>query len=131
MNYLFICLANSCRSIMAEAVARRLAPSDITIKSCGLSSYPIHKWTLETLRKNNIPTDNLDSKRINTEMIQESDVVIFLDKGIKDRLHIPPTKSVIDHHIDDPMPFADDINAAEAFQKAFNAINDLTCRIIK
>jgi arsenate reductase len=131
MNYLFICLANSCRSIMAEAVARSLVRDSDSIQSCGLSSYPIHKMTLETLTKNGISVASLDSKRASPELIQNADVIVLLDKMIKDRLLVPPTKCLIDHHIDDPMPFADDINATQAFQKTFDAINTLTRRIIK
>lgn len=131
MRFLFICLANSCRSIMAEAIAKKLARDSVSVQSCGLSSYPIHKMTLETLTKNGIAILGLDSKRVTPELIQNSDVIIFLDKTIKNRLLVPPTKSIIDHHIDDPMPFADDINATQAFQKTFDAINTLTRRIIK
>ena len=131
MTYLFICLANSCRSIMAEAIARALARDSVSIQSCGLSSYPIHKMTLETLTKNGIAVTSLDSKRVSPELIQNADVIVLLDKTIKDRLLVPPTKFLIDHHIDDPMPFADDINATQAFQKTFDAINTLTRRIIK
>lgn len=131
MKYLFICLANSCRSIMAEAIAKNLALSGVGVQSCGLSSYPIHKMTLETLTKNGIAVSGLDSKRVSPELIQNADVIILLDKTIKDRLLVPPIKSIIDHHIDDPMPFADDINATQAFQKTFDAIKTLTRRIIK
>lgn len=131
MTYLFICLANSCRSIMAEAIARGLARDGVNVHSCGLSVYPVHKMTLETLIRNGIAVTDLDSKRVSPELIQNADVIIFLDKTIKDRLLVPPTKSIIDHHIDDPMPFADDINATQAFQKTFDAIHVLTRRIIK
>lgn len=116
---------------MAEAIARSLALSNATIESCGLSSYPIHSLTLETLKKNGIAVAGLDSKRVTPEIIQNADVVVLLDKTIKDKLCVPPNKSIIDHHIDDPMPFADDINAAQAFQKTFDDINELTRRIIK
>ncbi len=63
MNFLFLCTGNSCRSIMAEAIFRHLAPSEFSVQSAG--SHPtgfVHPKAIETLKKHGISTDNLTSK---------------------------------------------------------------------
>ena len=130
MRYLFICLANSCRSIMAEAVARTHLKDGDSVNSCGLSTYPVHKLTTAILEKNGLSAQGLDSKRVDADLIHNADVIVLLDKTIKNRLRLPENKIVLENHIEDPIAYVDDINALEAFQKTFDAIKTLTQHVI-
>jgi|UniRef100_A0A7C3Z3V2 protein-tyrosine-phosphatase len=60
---LFICLGNSCRSIMAEALARQLFPDPLKVGSAGIRPLGfIPDETLEVLVESGIATDGLWSK---------------------------------------------------------------------
>jgi protein-tyrosine-phosphatase len=62
---LFICLGNSCRSIMAEALARHLFPDTLSVASAGLQPLGyVAEETLLVLAEAGIPTAGLWSKGI-------------------------------------------------------------------
>src|SRR5437016_8249876 len=74
LRVLFVCLGNSCRSPMAEAIARQLAPDLWEVTSGGLTPLGyIAEPTLETLAKNNVPAEGLASKPILHAHWQEVD----------------------------------------------------------
>lgn len=63
MNILFLCTANSCRSILAEAIFNHLAPADMRAFSAG--SKPcgwIHPQSLRALQRAGIAQHGLHSK---------------------------------------------------------------------
>ena len=63
MNILFLCTGNSCRSIIAEALFRAMAPTGFTAQSAG--SKPagyVHPRALEALAEAGIATQGLESK---------------------------------------------------------------------
>lgn len=77
MKILFLCTANSCRSILSEAVFNHLAPADIRAFSAG--SFPrgvVHPLTLECLREAGIATNSLHSKAVTAHASLAPDVVI-------------------------------------------------------
>ena len=60
---LFICLGNSCRSIMAEALARHLLDDSLTAASAGLQPLGfVARETLQVLQEMGAATDGLRSK---------------------------------------------------------------------
>jgi arsenate reductase len=63
MRILFMCTANSCRSILSEAIFNHLAPAGFEAVSSG--SFPkgqVLPRTLKTLRQSGISTEGLSSK---------------------------------------------------------------------
>ena len=74
---LFICIGNSCRSPMAEAIGLRDSFELFESCSAGLSPLGVvQKLTLETLRRNGYPTDALYSKPILNHEWAAADLVI-------------------------------------------------------
>ena len=70
---LFVCLGNSCRSPMAEAIARQ----EIEASSAGLAPLGfVAELTTQTLRKNGYAVDGLASKPITTAAWDSADIVI-------------------------------------------------------
>jgi protein-tyrosine-phosphatase len=62
-NVLFICTANSARSIMAEAILNGIGQSKFVAYSAGSHALgQVHSYALEVLRGSNLSTDQLRSK---------------------------------------------------------------------
>jgi len=74
---LFICIGNSCRSPMAEAIAWRDASEEIEASSAGLAPLGfVAKMTTQTLVKNGYAAAGLASKPIVSEAWESADIVI-------------------------------------------------------
>jgi arsenate reductase len=77
MKILFLCTANSCRSILCEAVFNHLAPQDMKAYSAG--SQPkgeVHPLSLQTLENAGVSTDGLSSKSSDVHVNLAPDFVI-------------------------------------------------------
>jgi len=78
MNILFLCTGNSCRSIIAEALFKSMAPAGVTAQSAG--SKPtgfVHPRALAVLKEVRIATDGLFSKSWDN-LPEKPDAVITL-----------------------------------------------------
>lgn len=78
MNILFLCTGNSCRSIIAEALFRSMAPAGVTAQSAG--SKPagyVHPRALEALAEAGVSTEGLASKSWD-DLPEKPSVVITL-----------------------------------------------------
>src|SRR5215510_2883389 len=86
LRILFICIGNSCRSPMAEAIALRDAADLMETASAGLSPLGVvQKLTLQTLKANGYPTDELYSKPILNEAWADADLVINMSGYPRER----------------------------------------------
>lgn len=77
MKILFLCTANSCRSILCEAVFNHLAPEGM--KACSAGSQPkgeVHPLSLKTLENAGISTLGLFSKSSDAHVNLAPDFVI-------------------------------------------------------
>lgn len=77
MRVLFLCTANSCRSILSEAVFNYLAPAGMKAYSAG--SQPkgeIHPLSISALQRAGISTDGLSSKSSDAHAELAPDFVI-------------------------------------------------------
>jgi len=87
LRVLFVCLGNSCRSPMAEAIARQDAPDLWEVTSGGLTPLGyVAQLTKETIAKNNYSAEGLASKPIMHSHWQEVDLVINMSGFDKDRV---------------------------------------------
>ncbi len=86
MNVLFLCTANSCRSILSEALFNHLAPAGMRAYSAG--SQPkgeVHPQALAALRRAGVATDGLSSKGTETHIELAPELVITVcDKAAGD-----------------------------------------------
>lgn len=79
MNVLFLCTANSCRSILAEAVFNHLAPA--TMRAVSAGSKPcgwVHPQSLKALARAGIEQKGLHSKALSVHEALRPDLVITL-----------------------------------------------------
>ena len=77
MKVLFLCTANSCRSILSEALFNHLAPAGMRAFSAGSApSGVLHPVAVQTLRNAGIDTQGLASKGNDTHRELAPDYVI-------------------------------------------------------
>ncbi|WP_312450158.1 arsenate reductase ArsC [Stutzerimonas nitrititolerans] len=77
MKVLFLCTANSCRSILSEAAFNAMAPAGMMAYSAG--SHPkgkVHPLSLKALKNAGIATEGLSSESIDTYESLNPDLVI-------------------------------------------------------
>jgi len=117
-NIIFVCTGNTCRSPMAEAIAKKIFNcNDVNVTSAGLSVYlplPASENAVEALKKYDIFINDHISKRITEEDIKNADLIITMAKSHKQYLlsHYPKYRDKIytlyeysqniDKDVDDP-----------------------------
>ena len=88
---LFVCTGNTCRSPMAEGIARELLERgmipghgrDVFVASAGLAAWdgsPYSHETIETLRARGIVLDG-HAKRLTPEMVRKASVVLGMTRS--------------------------------------------------
>ena len=77
-HFLFLCVANSARSQMAEGVARSLAPAGVTISSAGSKPTKVNPLAIRALDEIGIDLRGHFSKSVDTIPPADVEVVITL-----------------------------------------------------
>lgn len=114
---MFVCLGNSCRSPMAEAIANRLGADVMEASSAGLTALgEVQRMTKETLMRNGYAADGLASKQLQYESMDAVDLVINMSGRPALATFDEPSK-VEDWIVEDP--FGAD---AETYQRIFEDI---------
>ena len=76
---LFICIENSCRSQMAEAIFNHLAPEDVRATSAGSRpAREVDPFALAVLKENGIKTDSLNPKLLTRELAHGADRIVTM-----------------------------------------------------
>jgi protein-tyrosine-phosphatase len=84
MKLLFVCTGNTCRSPMAEAIARRLAAErgiDVEVGSAGTSAWdgsPASDGSLLVGIERDFDLNAHRSRQLTREMVEESDLIIAM-----------------------------------------------------
>jgi len=126
---LFVCIGNSCRSPMAEALARHLAADVIEPASAGVSPLGhIVPQTRTVLREKKIPAGDLHSKSLR-EVDPDSAHLIVNMTGIPGESLFPGAK-VVDWPVDDP--FGEDLGmyreVCEEIESRLTQLAEQICR---
>ena len=88
-NILFVCTGNSCRSVMAEGLFKKMmrSRSDVEIFSAGigtLGGLKPSQETVELLKKEDIDISYCFSRPLTDEMIKKSDLILVMGNLHKD-----------------------------------------------
>jgi arsenate reductase len=110
VRILFLCTGNSCRSQMAEGLARSLGHGQVEAYSAGTHPRAVHPLAIEAMKAVDIDISEHRSKHIDELRDQEFDYVITVcdranekcptREGLRDRLHWSfedPAALVADH----------------------------------
>jgi arsenate reductase len=102
IKVLFVCLGNSCRSIMAEAIARRDAADVIEASSAGLIPLGfVAGATKQTLLANGYSWDGLESKPIQSGALETASLIINMSGRTRELVFVDVSK-VQDWDVEDP-----------------------------
>ena len=114
---LFLCVNNSCRSQMAEALARSYAPESVNIYSAGTNPTSINPRVPEVMSEVGIAVTGQYSKSIDEIPVDLIDIYITLC-GDKDSCPTIPGATHEHWPFDDPaQATGDDENILSAFRK--------------
>ena len=82
VGILFVCIGNSCRSPMAEAICREIVGDKVTIFSAGVAPVgDIAVGTREMLAKHGISAEGLRSKHLSEIPVELIGLAVSLDRG--------------------------------------------------
>jgi len=86
MNILFICTGNTCRSVIAEELAKKYFSGyeDIKIKSCGIhpsTAFSTPEIVLELMKKENIEFKGHISTPVTKKLMDEAGIILVMDKN--------------------------------------------------
>jgi protein-tyrosine-phosphatase len=119
----FVCLGNSCRSPMAEAIAAHIASDVMEVSSAGVAALGrVQSLTKLTVAKNGYPADGLQSKSLEVSDVEAADIVINMT-GRPGLALCQDGSRVEDWDVEDP--YGSD---AETYQRIFE---DIESRVVE
>ena len=99
-NVLFVCVANSGRSVMAERIFRRDAHGQHQARSAGSNPGPAaHPQVLEALREIGIDAADHRPRMLDNEVVEWADVIVAT---CDDACPAIPGKRYVSWHLPDP-----------------------------
>ena len=117
---IFLCVANSARSQMAEGLARASAPSGWRIFSAGAAPTLVNPLAIEVLHELDIDISATRSKGLDAVPIDDADFIVTLCEDQVCPI-VPPNAEHLDWALPDPVGIGDQIR----FQlDAFRATRD-------
>jgi arsenate reductase len=130
MKLLFLCTGNSCRSQMAEAWTRELAPRyapglKIQVFSAGIESHGLNPMAVATMQKHGIDISRHSSDLLTDKMLQHSDLIVTVCSHADSRCPVLPAATQKLH-----LPFTDPASA-EGSEDEIAACFDSVCRQIR
>lgn len=104
MKIMFLCTANSCRSQMAEGLARHLGKGVLEPYSAGLFAFYVHPRAREVMKEIGIDISSQRSSEIDKDLLGQMDIVITLcDHAEKTCPTVPPEVERFHWPIRDPV----------------------------
>ena len=102
-NILFVCTGNSCRSVMAEGLFRKMVAHrahEFQIFSAGISAmdgWQASPETIEVMKTEGVDVSRHRSQRLREEMIHEADKIFVMEGMHKDWIlrFVPEAKSKV------------------------------------
>lgn len=87
---MFLCTANSCRSQMAEGLARKIGKGKVDVYSAGLFAAGVHPRAATVMKEIGIDISGQSSKEIDQNLFDKMDIVITLCSHAEEYCPVPP-----------------------------------------
>ncbi len=122
LKVMFLCTGNSCRSQMAEALARHYGHGIIEPYSAGLMPIGVNPIAIKVMKEIGIDISEQTSDAIDEELLKKMDVVITLCSNAETACPETPTRIKRIHWpIDDPVST---VGTEEDVLRAFRKVRD-------
>ncbi|MDA8422940.1 MAG: arsenate reductase ArsC [Nitrospiraceae bacterium] len=122
VKVMFLCTGNSCRSQMAEGLARELGKGVLEPSSAGLLAAGVHPRAIAVMKEIGIDISKQKSKEIDIDVLRTMDVVITLCSSAEEACPwTPPEIRRLHWPVKDPVAT---IGSAEEVMKEFRRARD-------
>lgn len=91
MKVLFVCTGNTCRSAMAEGLAREILGPNVQVGSAGLAAWEgdsASPQAFEVLKEKGIDLASHRARRVSRELLSEADWIIPMTADHEKRLRV-------------------------------------------
>ena len=124
IKVLFLCTANSCRSILAQGILRHYGKEKFISYSAGsMASGFVHPLSIETLANNHIDTSNLSSKSWSEFFYKSVDIVLTVCAEADQNCPIfPGTPIKVNWSVEDPIKLSGADNPHKGFVEVYNIL---------
>ncbi len=122
LKVMFLCTANSCRSQMAEGLAKEFGKGLLEPYSAGLMSAGIHPRAVAVMKEIGIDITDQRSKEVDEGLLRQMDLVITLCVNAEEYCPwTPPTIRRVHWPIKDPVGT---VGSEETIMKEFRRARD-------
>lgn len=146
---LFVCTGNSCRSVMAEGLLKKMIKEtggrDIEVYSAGtaaISGFAPTDKTIEVMKRDGIDVSGYKTAKLTPDIIRKADLILTMDNAHKDRVadFVPEAKDktyllreyinkksdILSYAIEDPIG-----KPLEVYERVFNIIKESIKELMK
>lgn len=86
----FLCTGNSCRSQIAEGFAKKLLPTDWTVKSAGIEAHGLNPKAVKAMQEVQIDITMQTSDVIDPQILNQATLVVTLCGDAADKCPLTP-----------------------------------------
>lgn len=126
---MFLCINNSCRSQMAEGIARALKGDQYEVFSAGMEPTRVNPRSIDVLREIGIDISGQYSKPIDNDLLNTMDMVVTLCGEAEETCPVT-TPNIKREHWPLPDP-ARATGTEEEIMNKFREVRDMTIKLIK
>jgi len=126
MNILFLCVANSARSQMAEGLARQMFGNTFYIQSAGVMRTQVHPVAIEVMAEIGIDIRNQSSKEIEAIDLDSVEIVVTLCAE-----QVCPRVSGQVKHFHWPLPDPSQASSLEEQRENFRVVRGMISKKLK
>mgnify|MGYP003951251187 CR=1 FL=1 len=122
-SILFLCTGNSCRSQMAEGLAKKLYPN-VEVYSAGIETHGINPYATKVMSEIGIDISNHTSDLTTTYSDRSIDLVVTVCDNAKENCPYFLAKKMIHQSFDDPPALAKSLQDEEEVLKIYRKVRD-------